>query len=268
MARRFFSEYDAAAAEMRAQSRFRAADLQASDAVPGREKRYILSMFPYPSGALHMGHVRVYTYGDCLARFHRLRGRDVLFPIGWDSFGLPAENAARERGLDPREWTESNIAHMREQLQSLGLSFDWNREISTCRPDYFRWTQWLFLRLHARGLAYQASAKVNWDPVDQTVLANEQVDSNGCSWRSGAVVEQKELRQWFFGITKYTQELLDGLDKLDGWPIRVKKMQEAWIGRSEGALVKFGPIDVFTTRLETIMGSDVYRRGKRDAQWH
>ncbi len=245
--------YDASQVEARAQSRFRQEQQQhaASSAHP---KRYILSMFPYPSGALHMGHVRVYAYGDCLARFHRLQGRRVMFPIGWDSFGLPAENAARERKLDPRDWTESNIAHMKQQLEALGLSFDWEREISTCRPDYFRWTQWLFLRLRERGLAYQAEAMVNWDPVDQTVLANEQVDANGCSWRSGAVVEQRKLRQWFFGITKYAQPLLEGLDSLPGWPVTVKKLQELWIGRSEGMYVDFGPVRVFTTCPETIMG--------------
>ena len=214
----------------------------------------MLSMFPYPSGTLHMGHVRVYTYGDCLARFHRLRGSDVLYPMGWDAFGLPADNAARERGLDPRTWTVSNIAHMRAQLDTLGISFNWERQISTCEPDYFRWTQWLFLQLHKQGLAYQKEAFVNWDPVDETVLANEQVDANGRSWRSGAIVEQKKLRQWFFEITKFAEPLLKGLDALPEWPAQVKKMQEAWIGRSEGVMVQFGPIPVFTTRVETLMG--------------
>ncbi len=243
--------YNVHQAESRARARFRE---QGSAHDPGKPKRYVLSMFPYPSGALHMGHVRVYAYGDCLARFHRLQGYNVLFPIGWDSFGLPAENAARERKLDPRDWTESNIAHMKRQLEALGLSFDWEREISTCRPEYFAWTQWLFLRLHQRGLAYRAEAVVNWDPVDQTVLANEQVDANGRSWRSGAIVEPKKLRQWFFGITKYAQALLEGLETLSGWPSVVKKQQEQWIGRSEGVFVDFGPVRVFTTCVETIMG--------------
>ena len=201
-----------------------------------------------------MGHVRVYAYADSLARFHRLRGADVLFPMGWDSFGLPAENAARQRGLDPRQWTESNIAAMRLQLDALGISFDWDRQISTCDPGYYRWTQWLFLQLHSQGLAYQKEAMVNWDPVDETVLANEQVDANGRSWRSGALVEQRSLRQWFFRITDFAEPLLEGLQQLPGWPTQVKKMQEAWIGRSTGVLVQFGPLTVFTTRVETLMG--------------
>lgn len=249
--------YDHVVVERAAQLRFQSQPRPPAHAQPrdvGR-KKYILSMFPYPSGTLHMGHVRVYTYGDALARFHRLCGFQVLHPIGWDAFGLPAENAARERRLDPRDWTQSNIAQMRGQLQALGISFDWEREIATCEESYFRWTQWLFVQMHRHGLAYQKEAFVNWDPVDQTVLANEQVDSAGRSWRSGALVEQKMLRQWFLRITDYAPALLEGLDELPGWPIQVKKMQEAWIGRSRGTLVHFGPIRVFTTRPETIMGA-------------
>jgi leucyl-tRNA synthetase len=240
--------------EQKIQKLFQAQPARDAAAQPVGPKKYILSMFPYPSGTLHMGHVRVYTYGDCLARFHRLQGKDVLYPIGWDSFGLPADNAARERNLDPRDWTVRNIAQMKVQLQSLGISFDWPREVSTCQPEYFRWTQWIFLQLHKKGLAYQNEAFVNWDPVDETVLANEQVDANGKSWRSGALVEKKKLRQWFFGITQFADPLLDGLKGLEGWPKQVKKMQELWIGRSHGMFVDFGSIRVFTTRPETLMG--------------
>lgn len=224
-----------------------------------------LSMFPYPSGNLHMGHVRNYVITDVIARVQRMRGRAVLHPMGWDAFGLPAENAAIERGVDPGAWTDRNIAAMRTQLQRLGLSIDWDREVATCHADYYRWTQWLFLQFHAAGLAYQKEATVNWDPVDQTVLANEQVDGEGRSWRSGALVEKRRLRQWFLKITAYADQLLDDLPKLTGWPERVRTMQANWIGRSTGAELSFAVVDaegrdtdqrirVFTTRPDTLYG--------------
>ena len=232
---------------------------------PG-ETFYALSMFPYPSGSLHMGHVRNYVITDVVARVMRMRGRKVLHPMGWDAFGLPAENAAIERGVDPAGWTEQNIAAMRGQLDQLGLSIDWDRELTTCRPDYYRWTQWLFLQFLEAGLAYQKEASVNWDPVDQTVLANEQVDSDGRSWRSGALVEKRKLRQWFLKITAYADQLLDDLPTLQGWPERVRTMQANWIGRSSGAELQFAVVDaagedtaeritVFTTRPDTIFGA-------------
>ncbi|MGA1622665.1 MAG: leucine--tRNA ligase [Synechocystis sp.] len=225
-----------------------------------RPKFYALSMFPYPSGNLHMGHVRNYTITDVIARVKRMQGYDVLHPMGWDAFGLPAENAAIERGIPPREWTEKNIAQMRTQLQQLGLSIDWEREVATCSPDYYRWTQWLFLQFFEAGLAYQKEATVNWDPIDQTVLANEQVDSEGRSWRSGAMVERKLLRQWFLKITDYAEALLNDLEQLTGWPDRVKTMQANWIGKSVGAYLEFPVKDsteniaVFTTRPDTVFG--------------
>ena len=232
--------------------------------------KYILSMFPYPSGHLHMGHARVYTISDALARVNQMRGYDVLHPMGWDAFGLPAENAAIERGVQPSDWTVQNISVMKEQLRAMGHRFDWDRELATCHPSYYRWTQWLFLQLHKRGLAYQKEATVNWDPIDQTVLANEQVDAEGRSWRSGAVVEQKDLKQWFFRITQFADELEADLDKLEQWPEEVRLMQKNWIGKSKGTAVQFElapsgcettsaqekPIrlDVFTTRVDTLMG--------------
>jgi leucyl-tRNA synthetase len=232
----------------------------------GDEAFYALSMFPYPSGNLHMGHVRNYVITDVVARVQRLRGRKVLHPMGWDAFGLPAENAAIERGVDPGAWTDQNIASMREQLNQLGLSIDWDRELATCHADYYRWTQWLFLQFLEAGLAYQKDATVNWDPIDQTVLANEQVDSEGRSWRSGALVEKRKLRQWFLKITAYADQLLDDLPKLEGWPERVRTMQANWIGRSTGAELTFPVVDadghdtaesitVFTTRPDTIFGA-------------
>jgi leucyl-tRNA synthetase len=233
---------------------------------PGDDAFYALSMFPYPSGNLHMGHVRNYVITDVVARVQRLRGKKVLHPMGWDAFGLPAENAAIERGVDPGAWTDQNIASMREQLNQLGLSIDWEREVATCHADYYRWTQWLFLQFLDSGLAYQKDATVNWDPIDQTVLANEQVDSEGRSWRSGALVEKRKLRQWFLKITDYAQQLLDDLSQLDGWPERVRTMQANWIGRSTGAELQFTVVDaaghdtaeritVFTTRPDTIFGA-------------
>uniref|UniRef100_A0A8C9Y508 leucine--tRNA ligase n=1 Tax=Sander lucioperca TaxID=283035 RepID=A0A8C9Y508_SANLU len=201
-------------------------------------KFYVLSMFPYPSGRLHMGHVRVYTISDTIGHFQRMRGHQVLNPMGWDAFGLPAENAAIERGLDPEEWTKSNIQSMREQLDSLGLCFNWDREVTTCLPDYYRWTQYLFIKLFEAGLAYQKEAVVNWDPVDQTVLADEQVDENGRSWRSGALVEQKLLTQWFIKTTNYAKPLLDALEDLPEW-YGVKAMQGNWIGECTGCYFDF-----------------------------
>ena len=223
---------------------------------------YALSMFPYPSGNLHMGHVRNYVITDVIARVRRMQGFSVLHPMGWDAFGLPAENAAIERNVDPGDWTDQNIAQMRAQLDRLGLSIDWDREQATCHSDYYRWTQWLFLELFDGGLAYRKNATVNWDPIDQTVLANEQVDADGKSWRSGALVEQRQLNQWFLRITDYAEALLKDLDQLDGWPERVRTMQANWIGRSEGAEINFAvrghdsaSITVFTTRPDTLAGA-------------
>ena len=229
------------------------------------EPFYALSMFPYPSGNLHMGHVRNYVITDVIARTARMRGHAVVQPMGWDAFGLPAENAAIERGVEPGPWTDQNIASMREQLKRLGLSIDWDREVTTCHSDYYRWTQWLFLQFLEADLAYQKDATVNWDPIDQTVLANEQVDAEGRSWRSGALVEKRKLRQWFLKITAYADQLLDDLDTLTGWPERVRTMQANWIGRSSGAELIFDVVDasgsttgdqitVFTTRPDTIFG--------------
>ena len=258
--------YDPAEIEARWQAEWAASGLDATPPPdPEQEPFYALSMFPYPSGNLHMGHVRNYVITDVIARVQRLRGRQVLQPMGWDAFGLPAENAAIERGVDPADWTERNIAQMRGQLQRLGLSIDWDRELATCQPDYYRWTQWLFLQFLDAGLAYRKEATVNWDPVDQTVLANEQVDSEGRSWRSGAIVEKRKLRQWFLRITDYGNALLDDLGELEGWPERVRTMQANWIGRSEGADLEFPVIDaageatgmsitVFTTRPDTVYG--------------
>ncbi len=227
---------------------------------PNKPKFYALSMFPYPSGSLHMGHVRNYTITDAIARLKRMQGYRVLHPMGWDAFGLPAENAAIDRGVPPAKWTYQNIDQMRSQLQRLGYSIDWDTELATCSPDYYRWTQWIFLQFFQAGLAYQKEAAVNWDPVDQTVVANEQVDSEGRSWRSGAIVERKLLRQWFLKITDYAEELLTDLDKLTGWPERVKLMQANWIGKSTGAYLEFPvvgmdeKIAVYTTRPDTVYG--------------
>jgi leucyl-tRNA synthetase len=227
-----------------------------------RPKYYVVEMLPYPSGKLHMGHVRNYSIGDTLARYMRMRGYDVLHPMGWDAFGLPAENAAIKSGRAPRDWTVSNIATMKGQLKRLGFSYDWSREIATCDPEYYRWNQWFFLRMYERGLAYRKKSRVNWCPLCATVLANEQV-VDGCCWRHEATpVEQREIEQWFLKITHYADELVDGLSALDpGWPDRVRAMQENWIGRSDGAEVDFKeddssePIRVFTTRVDTIFGA-------------
>ena len=215
-------------------------------------------MLPYPSGALHMGHVRNYTIGDVISRYKRMCGFNVLQPMGWDAFGLPAENAAIKNRTAPAKWTYANIDHMRAQLKSLGYAIDWTRELATCTPDYYRWEQLMFTRLFNKGIVYRKNSVVNWDPVDQTVLANEQV-IDGRGWRSGALVEKREIPQWFLKITDYAQELLDGLDDLSGWPDSVKTMQRNWIGRSEGLEISFAvengePLTVFTTRPDTLMG--------------
>jgi len=225
---------------------------------PKKEKFYCLSMFPYPSGELHMGHVRNYTIGDVISRFQRMKGKNVLQPMGWDAFGLPAENAAIENNVSPKDWTEKNIKRMKTQLKSLGFSYDWRREFKTCDQDYYKWEQWLFCELFKKGLVVREEAEVNWDPVDQTVLANEQV-IDGKGWRSGANVERKVISQWSFKIEDYASELLSDLDLLDGWPEQVKTMQKNWIGKSEGMEFTFGVgessfIEVFTTRPDTIMG--------------
>ncbi len=243
--------------------------------IPGKRKYYCLSMFPYPSGKLHMGHVRNYTIGDVLSRYYRMQGCNVLQPMGWDAFGLPAENAAIKHKVPAAKWTLQNIEHMRQQFKSLGFAYDWSREFATCDPDYYRWEQWFFTRMFKKGLVYRKAAWVNWDPVDQTVLANEQV-IDGRGWRSDAPVERRELEQWFIKITDYAEELLDFLDKLPGWPEKIKTQQRNWIGRSEGVRITFpfsyeassaasgeapddGPggdgVTVYTTRPDTLMGA-------------
>ncbi|NEP60088.1 MAG: leucine--tRNA ligase [Symploca sp. SIO2G7] len=254
------SRYNPAEIEKKWQQQWAEQGLDKTLTTSGQKKFYALSMFPYPSGNLHMGHVRNYTITDVIARVRRMQGYNVLHPMGWDAFGLPAENAAIDRGIPPAKWTYQNIDQMREQLKELGLSYDWDREVATCSPDYYRWTQWIFLQFYEAGLAYQKQAAVNWDPIDQTVLANEQVDSEGRSWRSGAKVERKLLRQWFLKITDYAEQLLADLDQLDGWPERVKLMQANWIGKSTGAHVVFttkagDEIKVYTTRPDTLWGA-------------
>lgn len=223
-----------------------------------REKFYCLSMLPYPSGRLHMGHVRNYTIGDVISRYQRMLGKNVMQPMGWDAFGLPAENAAIERKIPPAQWTRQNIEEMRKQMQLMGFGYDWSREVTTCFPDYYHWEQWFFLQLYKKGLVYKKNAEVNWDPVDQTVLANEQV-VDGRGWRSGALVERREIPQWFLKITAYAEELLNDIDKLTGWPEQVRTMQRNWIGRSIGIEIKFKVEDqadilVFTTRPDTLFG--------------
>ncbi len=253
--------YDAQSIETKWQKYWAEAGLdRASDAPDDdRPRYYCLVMFPYPSGNLHMGHVRNYCLGDAIARYKRMRGFNVLHPIGWDAFGLPAENAAIKNGQPPAEWTYANIDQMRRQLKRLGLSYDWSRELATCHPDYYRWEQWMFTRLMERGLAYQADAEVNWCESCHTVLANEQV-VDGCCWRCDAPVVRKNLKQWFVRITDYAEELLEDLDKLAGWPSRVIEMQRNWIGRSVGAEIRFGlegrdeDLEIFTTRPDTLMG--------------
>ena len=254
------SRYNPADIEEKWQKDWAAQKLSETPTDRSKPKFYALSMFPYPSGNLHMGHVRVYTIVDVIARLKRMQGFRVLNPMGWDAFGLPAENAAIERNIHPAKWTYSNIAQMKVQLDALGISFDWNKEIATCSPNYYKWTQWMFLQFVSAGLAYQKEAIVNWDPIDQTVLANEQVDSEGRSWRSGAKVERKQLRQWFFKITDYAEQLLQDLDQLDGWPERVRTMQANWVGKSTGAQVTFKTeigedLTVYTTRPDTLWGA-------------
>ena len=254
------SRYNAAEIEQKWQQQWQKSGTDKTPEQSDCPKFYALSMFPYPSGNLHMGHVRNYVITDVIARLKRMQGYRVLHPMGWDAFGLPAENAAIDRGIPPAKWTFQNIAQMREQLKQLGLSIDWEREVATCSPDYYKWTQWLFLQFLDAGLAYQKEAAVNWDPIDRTVLANEQVDSEGRSWRSGAIVERKLLKQWFFKITDYAEKLLQDLDQLEGWPDRVKTMQANWIGKSVGAYLEFpivgrdDKIAVFTTRPDTVYG--------------
>jgi leucyl-tRNA synthetase len=255
--------YDPAEIETRWQARWAAQpELYAAEPATSRKpKYYVLEMLPYPSGQLHMGHVRNYAIGDALARYMWMQGYNVLHPMGWDAFGLPAENAAIKNNTPPREWTQKNIADMKRQFMRLGMGFDWATEVTTCLPEYYRWNQWFFLRMYERGLAYRKNSKVNWCPECQTVLANEQV-INGYCWRhEDTLVEQRELEQWFLRTTQYAQELLDGLDKLGGWPERVRTMQRNWIGRSEGATVAFAiegrsdVVKVFTTRIDTIYGA-------------
>src|SRR5215469_13768476 len=258
--------YDPAAVERAAQQYWDTHRTFEAREQPERTKFYCLSMLPYPSGWLHMGHVRNYTIGDVLARFLRMHGYNVLQPMGWDAFGLPAENAAISNGVPPAKWTRQNIAHMRAQLKSLGFAIDWRRELATCDPQYYCWNQWLFLRMLEKGLAYRKTGVVNWDPVDQTVLANEQV-IEGRGWRTGALVEKREIPMYYLNITRYAEELLEALDSLSGWPERVRVMQANWIGRSEGCEIAFpyaadtvrvaggGALRVFTTRADTVFGA-------------
>jgi leucyl-tRNA synthetase len=252
--------YEPKPIEARWQARWAEAKVFEVDADPAKPKYYCLEMFPYPSGRIHMGHVRVYSIGDVLARYKRMRGLNVLHPMGWDAFGMPAENAAIQHKTHPAEWTYRNIANMKGQLKRLGISYDWRREVATCAPDYYRWEQWLFTRMVEKGLAYKKLGTVNWCPVDETVLANEQVEDGRC-WRCGAEVTTRELSQWFFRITAYAEELLADLDRLEGWPERVVTMQRNWIGRSVGAEIRFDvedggePIAVFTTRPDTLGGA-------------
>lgn len=252
-------QYNPAEVEQQVQQRWERDHVFQVTEDPSKEKFYCLSMFPYPSGKLHMGHVRNYTLGDVIARYQRMQGKNVLQPMGWDAFGLPAENAAIDNRTAPATWTYQNIDYMRQQLKSLGFGYDWSRELATCDPDYYRWEQWFFTKLFEKGLVYKKNATVNWDPVDQTVLANEQV-IDGRGWRSGALVEQREIPQWFIKITAYADELLNDLDQLDGWPEQVKLMQRNWIGRSEGVEIDFdvvgqaAQLTVYTTRPDTLFG--------------
>ncbi len=254
--------YDAAAIERAVQADWDQTGCFTVTEDPSKEKFYCLAMFPYPSGKLHMGHVRNYTITDVIARYQRMQGKNVLHPMGWDAFGLPAENAALKHQTAPAKWTYANTDHMRKQLKQLGFGFDWSRELTTCKPDYYKWEQWFFTRLYEKGLVYKKMSTVNWDPVDQTVLANEQV-IDGRGWRSGALVERKEIPQWFIKITDYAEELLNDLDQLPHWPEQVKTMQRNWIGKSRGLEVHFAlqstlggwaGFDVYTTRPDTLMG--------------
>ena len=251
--------YDSAIVESNIQKQWQDSPVAITEEDLGKEKFYCLSMLPYPSGELHVGHVRNYTIGDAISRYQRAQGKNVFQPMGWDAFGLPAENAAIKHGVSPHDWTIKNIKTMKKVFDALGYSFNWDRELKTCDPSYYHWEQWLFLQLYKKELAYQKESMVNWDPVDNTVLANEQI-VDGKGWRSGAVVEKKLINQWFLKITDYAQELLDDLDLLEGWPEQVRAMQKNWIGRSEGYEVKFKVcnekelLDIFTTRLDTLYG--------------
>lgn len=251
-------QYQAASIEQAAQAFWEDQASFIAKPDPNREKFYCLAMFPYPSGKLHMGHVRNYTIADVIARFQRMQGKNVLQPMGWDAFGLPAENAAIKNKVPPAAWTDDNIAYMRDQLKRLGFGYDWSREVTTCKPDYYRWEQWFFTRLFDKGLAYKKQAEVNWCETDQTVLANEQV-VDGCCWRCDNLVERRNIDQWFIKITAYAEQLLNDIDQLEGWPEQVRTMQRNWIGRSEGVELQFeveghGPLPVYTTRPDTLMG--------------
>jgi leucyl-tRNA synthetase len=257
------NQYDPQQVEAAAQSLWQSSKVFEVEADESKEKFYCLCMFPYPSGRLHMGHVRNYTIGDVVSRFQRMQGKNVLQPMGWDAFGLPAENAAINNNSVPAKWTLQNIDYMKNQLHALGFGYDWRREVTTCKPDYYQWEQWFFTRLFEKGLVYKKNATVNWDPIDQTVLANEQV-VDGKGWRSGAVVEQKEIPQWFIKITDYADQLLDDLDQLEDWPAQVKTAQRNWIGRSEGVDISFDlpeavagveQLEVYTTRPDTLYGA-------------
>src|SRR5437667_4887107 len=251
--------YDPEAVETKWQRRWAETRRFTAEAAPGRPRYYVLEMFPYPSGRIHMGHVRNYSIGDVIARQRRMAGDHVLHPMGWDAFGLPAENAAIQHGVHPARWTADNIEHMRRQLRRLGFSYDWERELATCDPRYYRWEQLFFVRMFERGLAYKRRSLVNWCPRCETVLANEQVVDGRC-WRCDTAVIERELEQWFLRITAYAEELLRDLDRLSGWPERVLTMQRNWIGRSDGAEIRFpldgrpGEIRVFTTRPDTLFG--------------
>ncbi|MEW8626804.1 MAG: leucine--tRNA ligase [Candidatus Thiodiazotropha sp.] len=253
------NQYDPAQLEAEVQSYWETAKIFEVTEDPEKEKFYCLSMFPYPSGKLHMGHVRNYTIGDVIARYQRMLGKNVLQPMGWDAFGLPAENAALKNRVAPAAWTYQNIDYMKSQLKRLGFGYDWQRELATCQPDYYKWEQWLFTELYKKGLVYRKNAQVNWDPVDQTVLANEQV-IDGRGWRSGALVERREIPQWFIKITDYADELLDEIDGLEAWPEQVRTMQRNWIGRSYGVQMDFAiegaeqGLTIYTTRPDTLMG--------------
>ncbi len=251
--------YEFRSVEQRWQDEWERTGLYRADDDDAREKRYVLEMLPYPSGDLHVGHAKNYTLGDAVARMNRMAGYNVVHPMGFDAFGLPAENAAIERGIDPSVWTRSNIANMERQIRLMGTGYDWSRELATCEPSYYRWNQWLFLRLYADGLAYKREAPVNWCPKDQTVLANEQVEDGRC-WRCGSLVERRNLSQWFLKITAFADRLLASIDGLDGWPEKIRSMQRNWIGRSEGVTFSFDledssdRIDAYTTRIDTLFG--------------
>src|SRR6267154_1436028 len=245
--------------ETAAQAHWTARGAFAATESSGKPKYYCVSMLPYPSGVLHMGHVRNYTINDMMVRYLRMNGYNALMPMGWDAFGLPAENAAMKSRVPPARGRYDNIAYMKKQMQAVGLAIDWSRELATCKPDYYRWNQWLFLKMLEKGIAYKKTGVVNWDPVDQTVLANEQV-IEGRGWRSGAPVERKKLAQWFFRITDFADDLLEGLETLPRWPEKVRLMQKNWIGRSEGLRFSFalsdgGEVEVFSTRPDTLFGA-------------